>query len=247
MSLFSPTLRAPCASLALLLSASNADATDVLIEKDGSVEKPSPIFESPKKVTGQFEVGFGWLALPTAQVCSAESCSQGDTTPLIEIWNLVHFDSGFAVGAGVTLGLAPTSTMPQEDDGVDREHTRSYMTFEAIGRYYPRIFADWDVWIGPGLGLAVVTDRFISNENESSQIRIESPGFTLRSEALSLFLAGGVSYSLSKRWHIGGGARAGRFGLPQTPARSPLGDEASIVGPTFYVFAGLNISIHAEL
>ncbi len=138
--------------------------------------------------------------------------------------------------------------MPTEpEDDVQRDHTRSYMTFEAIGRYYPLAQMDFDVWIGPGIGLALVTDRFVSEEGRSSQIRIGSPGFALRSEALSYFLAGGLSYSLSKLWHVGGGVRAGRFLLPTTPAQSPLGDEASIVGPTFYFFGGLNIAVHAEL
>lgn len=241
MSLFFQPPRAIGLALVVLFIGLPARATDT---SDGTGTK---FLDSPKKVTGQFEVGLGWLILPSAEVCETDSCAQGDSTPLIEIWNLLHFDSGLAVGAGVTLGLSPTTTFAEEEDGVQRDHSRSYMTFEAVGRYYPLAQMDFDVWFGPGIGLAIITDRFVSDEGRSSQIRIGSPGFALRSEALSYFLAGGISYALSKRWHLGGAIRAGGFQLPSTPAQSPLGDEASLTGPTFYVFGGLSIAVQADL
>jgi len=216
------------------------------ISADTPIE-PFRLAEAPEKVTGMVEVSLGWLTLPGAQVCGPESCKSGDTTPVVEIWNLIHLDWGLAFGAGVSLGLIPTANTPQTGVGLERENSRSYLTFEGVARYYPAWAAPIDLWLGTGLGLALVNDRFASEKNSSSQIRIGTPGFTLRSEALSYFAGGGLSYALDRRWHIGTSARVGRFELPNTPERSPLGDEATIVGPTVFAVATLNVSVHAEL
>ncbi len=108
MSRFPFPLRPLCLALAMLLTALPVHAADK------GVVPGLKFLDSPKKVTGQFEVGFGWLTLPGAKVCGTTSCSKGDTTPLIEIWNLVHFDIGPSRRSRCHPGFDP------DGDGADR-------------------------------------------------------------------------------------------------------------------------------
>lgn len=241
----------------VLSSASSARAEEKEVAVQFSAEEeivaenePASRFhlaQAPEKITGMVEVGLGWLTLPRALVCGAESCKRGDTTPVVEIWNLIHLDWGLAFGAGASLGLIPTANTPQMADGLTRENSRSYLSLEGVARYYPELAAPLDLWVGAGLGLALVSDRFASDENTSTQSRIGTPGFTLRSEALSYFGGGGLSYDIDKRWFVGASARVGRYEFPETPERSPLGDEATIVGPTLFAVGTVSVSVHAEL
>src|SRR5690606_22586124 len=63
MSLFSQLLRTMCPALVLLLTSLPTHAADEV------EDKRTKFLDSPKKVTGQFEVGLGWLTLPSAKVC----------------------------------------------------------------------------------------------------------------------------------------------------------------------------------
>lgn len=202
----------------------------------------------PERVMGMAELSLGWLVLPAASVCGDQGCTQGDSSPLIEVWNLVRVDRRFALGGGVTLGLFPTTVTPIDDSsGINRQHTRGYLTIEGIGRYYPFAHGSFEGWIGPGLGLVVMSDSFASADGLSGDSYVGSPGVTLRSEGLSVFGAGGVAWLLGKHFQLGASARVGAWQLPDVPARSPLGDVASINGTTVFFSAGLSAALRAEL
>lgn len=207
--------------------------------------QPEP---APKTVLrGVFELSVGALVLPNAEVCSEEGCRRGDASPLLEGWALARFPGGIALGGGATLGLFPVTLPPQTQGDVFREDSRSYLTFEATGRYYFRDSARLKPWLGLGLGLVVLSDRFISAAEKSSQTRIGAPGYTINTEGLSYFGGTGFEFALSHRWSFGGSLRLGGFQFPSTPKRSPLGDEASLTGANFYASAGLNFAVHADL
>lgn len=215
-------------------------------------EEKSPPSASPSAtpqpaLEGLAELNLGALILPSAQICSEEGCRRGDASPLLEGWALVRFPRGFAVGAGATMGLFPVTIPPQPQGELFREDSRSYLTFDATGRYYFRPATSLRPWLGLGLGLVVVSDRFITDAEKSSQTRIGAPGYTISTEGFSYFCGGGVELALSRRWSIGGSLRLGGFLLPSTPKQSPLGDEASLTGANLYATAGLNFAVHGDL
>lgn len=204
--------------------------------------------ERPARTSGIAELGLAWLTLPGAEVCEASACSSGDTTPLVELWNLVRFEEVLAVGAGVTLGLIPTTDVaPNPDRGIVRDHARSYMTIEALARYYPPAFVFADLWLGGGGGLVILSDTFDTVGNLDVYAPIGNPGVTIRSEGLSVFGGLGITQKLADHLNVGIGGRVGIFNFPGEPARSPLGDRASIAGLNGYFTLGLNVGLEADL
>lgn len=204
--------------------------------------------EAPDRVTGIAELGLGWLTLPRALVCGeGNACRRGDTTPLVEIWNLLRLDFGLAFGAGVGLGLVPTTDAPRENPpGIERNHRRGYMTIESMVRYYPWLTGDVEGWVGVGGGLVIVSDRFVP-DREQRYAFVGTPGVTLRTEGLSLFGALGASVVLSEYWTLGFVGRAGIWRLPDEPARSPFNDEASLSGTNTIVYAGISVAFQQIL
>jgi hypothetical protein len=112
---------------------------------------------------------------------------------------LVRLDIGFAFGAGITLGLIPTTDAPRDDPpGITRSHRRGYMTIETLARYYAWQTHNVEGWIGAGGGLVVVSDTFVSDEDRDQTAFVGTPGVTLRTEGLSLLAGAGVSIVLSE-------------------------------------------------
>jgi hypothetical protein len=203
----------------------------------------------PDRIIGIAQVGIGWLTLPRALVCGEGNvCRQGDTTPFVEAWNLVRLDYGFAFGAGITLGLIPTTDAPREDPpGIERSHRRGYMTIEPLVRYYPWRTPEVEGWVGAGAGLVIVSDRFVSNDADQRYAFVGTPGTTLRTEGLSLLAGFGVSVVLSEAWTLGFTGRAGMWRLPRTPETSPFGDEASLSGSNSVIYAGISLAFQQVL
>ncbi len=212
---------------------------------------PPPEVQAPTRLMGTAEVGVGWLTLPAAEVCVVEPvarCRTGDTTPLFEVWNFVRLDLGLAFGAGITLGLFPTTNAPSADPpGVNRTQRRGYMTIESMARYYPYATRNVEAWVGAGVGLVIVSDSFESEQGTGDQAFVGTPGVILRTEGLSVLGGLGVAASLSEHWFVGGTARLGRWYLPDSPTMSPLGDVASLTGANTFLYAGLNISFRSRL
>lgn len=205
-------------------------------------------FERPSRTSGIAELGLAWLTLPGAEVCEVRTCSRGDTSPLVELWTLVRFDDRFAIGAGVTLGLIPTTDVtPNPDREILRDHARSYMTIEALARYYPKAFVFADLWLGAGGGLVLLSDTFDTVGNLDVYAPIGTPGVTLRTEGLSAFGGLGLSQKFAEHLHVGVGGRAGIFHFPEVPTTSPLGDRASITGSNGYFTLGVNVGLEADL
>lgn len=181
---------------------------------------------------GIAELGLGWLVLPGAKVCSAQNnCKSGDSSPMIEVWPLVRPTPRFAVGAGISLGLVPTTDAPRQDPpGVQRSHSRGYLTVESIGRYYPIIGPHFEAWTGLTAGFVVVSDTFQSKNGLTDKALVGPRGVTIRTEGYTIGLAAGGTYRMSRRWSVGATLRYGAWLLPGKPATDPLGDQASLVG-----------------
>ncbi|HEX9620640.1 MAG TPA: hypothetical protein VF989_10915 [Polyangiaceae bacterium] len=217
-------------------------------------ESPRPTrgFAALTRPTGMAEVGLGWLTLPRAEVCverSASGCERGDTSPIIEVWQLYRPNLRWAVGAGITLGLIPTQDAPRREiEGIERDHRRGYFLFEAASRYYPYVGERVEAWVGLLGGLVVVSDKFSSDQGfDQGQALIGPRGVTLSTEGYSLGLGAGVAVRLAQHWSAGAALRYGTWFLPAEPQTDPLGDEASLTGQNSAFTLGVNISYRTEL
>src|SRR6478609_3933740 len=61
-------------------------------------------FRALDRPTGIAEAGFGWLTLPGADVCSQAGCKAGDTSFVLDGWQLYRRNLKIAFGAGLMLG-----------------------------------------------------------------------------------------------------------------------------------------------
>ncbi len=210
--------------------------------------QPDTLSSAADRPAGMAEFGFGWLTLPGAHVCARAKtirCSLGDSSLSLEAWQLFRFFRRFAWGAGLTLGLTPTNTPPTTIPGqtIRRDHSRSYLTVEGTGRYYPYIGDAFEAWVGLTAGIAVVSDRFSTpSVPEDDRALVGPNGVTLRTEGFTLGAAVGGAYQLSPNWLLGANLRYGSWFLPRRPARGPLGDQASLVGHNSMFVIAINVA-----
>ncbi len=205
----------------------------------------NPHSDELARLTGMAEFGIGDMTLPAAKVCTdraAGKCKQGDTSLMLDAWQLLRPSRRFAAGAGVTLGLFPTRDVPPNDaPSVSRDHKRSYFVAEAILRWYFYSSPEWEFWGGATGGLVVVSDTYSSKEALTGRVMQGPSGVTTRSEGPTLGCAIGASRPILGDWSIGASLRYGLWFLPSQPGRSPFGDEASLTGRNSMFLLGLSI------
>jgi hypothetical protein len=204
-------------------------------------------FHALDRPTGMAEAGFGWLTLPGADVCSQGGCKAGDTSFELDGWELYRQNLHFAFGAGILLGLIPTTdALPNPDELIPRDHTRKYLTIEGMLRYYPYVGQSFEGWVGLTGGLVVLSDRFQVVDSYDKPL-IGPAGVTVRTEGGTLGLALGGAYELSRHWSLGGSLRFGNWFLPSTPATDSLRDKASLSGRNSVFSLGLNVAYRINL
>jgi len=155
-------------------------------------------FAALARPVGIAELGLGWLTLPGASVCaersSGQGCKNGDTSFELDAWQIYRGSRRFAFGAGLMLGLIPTTDAPRHDpDNIERDHARSYLTLEGTIRHYPYVGESIELWWGISGGLAVVSDRFVVKDKNSELALVGQRGSTIRSEGAAIGLLGGAS------------------------------------------------------
>jgi hypothetical protein len=240
--------RACAALLALGLSLGPSVAAGQNQSPDLSEPRVISGFAALDRPTGMAEAGFGWLTLPGADVCSPAGCKAGDTSFELDAWQLYRQNLRIAFGAGLLLGLIPTTDAPRRDpQGIERDHSRKYLTLEGMLRYYPYVGEKFEFWAGLTGGLVVLSDRFKVVDNYDDKPLVGPPGVTIRTEGGTLGLAFGGAYELSKNWSVGGSLRAGYWFLPSTPATDPLKDKASVAGRNFVSSLGFNVAYRISL
>lgn len=231
-------------------------ATDARAQIEEGRAHPEGLAGSVVRPVGMAEFGVGWLTLPGAEVCGSQSrCTQGDTSLDLEAWQLYRANLRFAFGAGVALGLVPTTDAPRSEpepvegeDPIERDHSRGYLTIEGIVRYYPFVGEDWEAWGGLTGGLLVLSDTFATPAGKYEDKALVGPrGITIRSEGYTIGLAAGAAYSLAANWSLGGTLRYGNWFLPSEPERDALGDQASLTGRNTMFALGINIAYRVAL
>ena len=198
------------------------------------------------------ELGVGWLTLPGASVCaersSGQGCKNGDTSFEADIWQIYRNNKRFAFGAGVLLGLIPTTDAPRHDpDEIVRDHSRSYLTLEGTIRHYPYVGEGVELWWGVSGGLAVVSDRFVVKDKNSDLALVGQRGSTIRTEGLALGLLGGAAFYLADHWSLGATFRYANWFLPAKAAQDPFLDEASLTGRNSVFSLGISIAYRISL
>jgi hypothetical protein len=209
-----------------------------------------PVPDEENTVTrGQAEFGVGLLALPGAEVCVERraGCTNGDASISVSGWPMFR-RGNFAVGAGVMLGLTSSSDAPRNDPpNVPRDHWRRYFTVEVTGRYYVPLTPTLDGWVGIMTGLAVVSDTFQTQAGLSDQALVGPRGLIILTEGGTLGAGAGITHAVSENWLIGGSLRASEWFLPTTPAKDPLGDEASLKGVVTTIELGVTLAYRSRL
>jgi hypothetical protein len=219
---------------------------------EGSSPDPKRLltgFAAQTRPAGMAEANVGVLTLPGAEVCVERSagCSQGDVVFALEGWELYRASKRWAFGAGAVVGLVPTAHPKQPPEAVPRDHTRSYLTFEGMLRYYPYVGKDFEWWTGVQGGLVVVSDRFDVIDKTDDRALLGGSGVTIRTEGASVGIATGFAYGLSEHWSLLGSLRLSEWFLPKEPARDPLGSEASLTGRNSALTLGFGVSYRASL
>ena len=209
-------------------------------------------FAALSRPMGIAEVGVGWLTLPGAAVCAERSsgsgCKKGDTSFELDAWQMYRTNRRFAFGAGLLLGLIPTTDAPRSDPvGIARSHTRSYLTLEGSIRHYPYVGESVELWWGVSGGLVVVSDRFEVSDKNSDLALVGQRGVTIRTEGATIGLVGGAAFYLANHWSLGATFRYGNWFLPTTAAKDPLLDEASVTGRNTMFALGLSIAYRIPL
>jgi len=198
------------------------------------------------------EIGVGWLTLPGAEVCaersSGQGCKNGDTSFELDVWQIYRNSRRFAFGAGLMLGLIPTTDAPRHDpDEIVRDHSRSYLTLEGTIRHYPYVGESIELWWGVSGGLAVVSDRFEVTDKNSDLALVGQRGSTIRSEGAAIGLLGGAAFYLANHWSLGTTFRYANWFLPTVAAKDPFLDEASLTGRNTVFSLGISIAYRIPL
>ena len=214
-------------------------------------------FAAQDRPIGIAEFGIGALTLPGAEICGTTmegeepDCTQGDASFSVEAWPLYRPTARYAFGAGIMMGLIPTTIPPQQeptDTTIERDHSRSYLTVEGMGRYYLYVGESTEFWAGVTGGLVVVSDRFVVESGVlADRALVGRQGVTIRTEGGAVGIAFGAAFAIAQNWSWGLALRYGQWFLPDTPAEDPLGSQASLVGRNSYITLGVGVAYRSVL
>jgi hypothetical protein len=239
---FGPTL----ACAAAVVSASLLDCRVAFAADEFTYPEPE---RRERESFGMAEFGVGLLALPGAEVCverTEAGCSKGDQTLAVSAWPLFRFGR-FVLGAGVVVGLTPTTDAPRNDPPeIPRDHKRSYFTVEAASRYYIPLTESLEGFVGLNAGLVVVNDTFSSDKAVSDFALIGPQGATLLTEGATIGVGAGLNYKITDNWVLGGSLKLSSWFLPREPDSTVFGDEASLNGRITTVELGLSVAYRSR-
>jgi hypothetical protein len=246
-----PLLAAAFAASAFVCAAApaHADENDPIDPTELPPNRLHSGFAAMTRPVGIAEFATGVIALPGAEVCVAGStgCKQGDYVFSLEGWEIYRWNLRWAFGAGEMLGLLPTAHPRQPPEAIPRDHTRSYLTFEGVLRYYAYVGERLETWIGPFGGLVVVSDRFQVIDGNDDRALLGPQGVTVRTEGGSIGIGTGFAHALGEHWALFGSLRLSQWFLRWAPARDALGSEASLSGRNTAVMLNFGISYRARL
>jgi hypothetical protein len=195
------------------------------------------------------QLGIGLLTIPGAEVqLAGQAPTKGDTSVELDFWQLYRASPAFAVGAGASLALKPTTDNPPASGGIDRSHTRSYFLVEATGRYYPLHTQAFEGWLGVTAGGVIVSDRYSIEGGDTPTAAIIGPReSTVRTEGGTLGALIGTQWSFAPNWALGLSARYMRWFLPEKAATTVFLDSATLTGQQSVLNFGISCSYRIAL
>ena len=195
------------------------------------------------------QLGLGLLTLPAADVClKSRPCTKGDTSIEIDFWQMYRAHRRFAVGAGGTVALRPTTDSPPSEAGIDRSHTRSYFMVEGQGRYYAIESPLFEAWVGATAGIVIVSDRYAIDDPDKRVWALIGPrASTTSTEGATVGALIGAEWSFAPNWAAGLSARYMRWFLPHEPATTVFLDRATLTDQQSVVQIGISCSYRIAL
>ena len=195
------------------------------------------------------QLGLGLLTLPAADVClKSRPCTKGDTSIGIDFWQMYRASRSFAIGAGASVAIKPTTDHPPSEAGIDRSHTRSYFLVEGQGRYYAIATPAFEAWVGATAGIVIVSDRYaIDDPNMRTWALIGPLSYTVSSEGATVGALLGAEWSFAPNWAAGFSARYMRWFLPHQPATTVFLDRATLTDQQSAIHIGISCSYRIAL
>jgi hypothetical protein len=195
------------------------------------------------------QLGLGVLTLPGADVClKSRPCTKGDTSIEVDFWQMYRANRSFAIGAGGTVALVPTTDNPPSEAGIDRSHTRSYFLVEGQGRYYAVATPVFEAWVGATAGIVVVSDRYsIEDPNKRLWALIGPLSTNVSTEGGAVGGLLGIEWSFAPNWAAGLSARYLRLFLPHVPATTVFLDRATLTDQQSVIQLGISCSYRIAL
>jgi hypothetical protein len=154
----------------------------------------------------------------------------------------------FAVGAGATVALKPTTDSPPSEAGIDRSHTRSSFLVEGQGRYYAIAGSSFEAWVGATAGIVIVSDRYsIDDPTKRTWALIGPLSSTVSSEGGTVGALVGAEWSFAPNWAAGFSARYLQWFLPHQPATTVFLDRATLSDQQNAINLGISCSYRIAL
>jgi hypothetical protein len=227
------------------LGVSIATAGRALADEEVSLDIPRGV-DRPHTLA---QLGVGFLTLPGADVCLKDQpCTKGDSSIEADFWQLYRANRYFAIGAGATVAIKPTTDSPPTEAGIDRSHTRSYFLVEGQGRYYAIHGETFEAWVGASVGGVIVSDRYTIEGGDVPTAAIIGPrSSTLRTEGGTVGALIGAQWSFAPNWALGLNARYMRWFLPSTPATTVFLDRATLTDSQGAIEIGVSCSYRIAL
>jgi len=195
------------------------------------------------------QLGLGLLTLPAADVClKSRPCTKGDSSIGIDFWQMYRANRSFAVGAGASVALVPTTDNPPSEAGIDRSHTRSYFLVEGQGRYYAIVSPSFEAWIGATAGIVIVSDRYsIDDPSKRTWALIGPRSSSVSTEGATVGALFGTEWSFAPNWALGFSARYMQWFLPHEPATTVFLDRATLTDQQSAIHVGISCSYRIAL
>jgi hypothetical protein len=238
-------LTAACAAIALAPGVARADETTAAARAAAARELARP--------HTMVELNTGFLLLPGALVCpqtlDPATCKRGEFSLVFGLQNFYRFGQ-FAVGGGIQWATTLRSDAALGDPSLEREHSRRYFLFEALGRWYFLSRKSFDWWAGVTLGGIIVNDSWSSKadrEPASDTAFVGPRAATLGTEGFTLGACIGGEWSFAPNWSLGPSLRYSNWFLPDARKMSPTGDVASLGGRLDMIDVGVRIAYRISL
>ena len=226
-----------------------AKPAGVAVAYDADLTKETLAVRSYDRPYTLAELGVGLLTLPSADVClKGQACTKGDTSVELDFWQLYRANRAFAVGAGATVAVKPTTDYPASAGQLDRSHTRSYFLVEAVARYYWLTPGWMEAWLGVTGGAVIMSDRYSVEGGEKSNVALLGPGSsTVRTEGATVGALLGAQWTFATNWAAGLSIRYARWFLPSEPMTNAFLDRATLTGSQGMLDIGILCSYRIAL